>query len=234
MLNLIAWCCVFAAWLCLAGGAWLANRKMMHPLAGLLISLSGGLLGGFGLAAAVGAISGEPSVSMMLAGLLALPPILFPLSGFLVSLRFPMINDISTDLLDPPGFQYAGTLPENAGRNLDFPGRNAGIIRKGYPDLGPLLLEESPEKAYARALDCAATEMPRWRITSREEAALTFEGVAETRLFHFQDDFVVRVRPGDAGGSRVDMRSKSRHGKNDFGANAARISAFFRQLDLQN
>jgi len=34
------------------------------------------------------------------------------------------------------------------------------------------------------------------------------------------------VRPDPAGGSRVDMRSKSRDGKGDRGVNAARIRAF--------
>ena len=37
------------------------------------------------------------------------------------------------------------------------------------------------------------------------------------------DDVVVRVRPGAQGGSIVDVRSRSRVGQSDLGANAARI-----------
>ena len=50
--------------------------------------------------------------------------------------------------------------------------------------------------------------------------------MATSKLFHFQDDIVVRVRPGADGGSLVDMRSKSRVGQGDMGANAARIRQF--------
>jgi uncharacterized protein (DUF1499 family) len=46
-----------------------------------------------------------------------------------------------------------------------------------------------------------------------------------TRIFRFVDDIVVRVRPSN-GGSIVDVRSKSRDGRGDMGANAARIRAF--------
>ena len=41
--------------------------------------------------------------------------------------------------------------------------------------------------------------------------------------------FVIEVRPGDHG-SVVAMRSKSRDGKGDIGANAKRIEALFAQL----
>lgn len=219
-----------AAWLCLTSGVFLANRRMVHALAGLILSLSGGVLGALALWASIMAFIANPSSLMVFTSFLALPPIAFPLTGFLVSFRYPMLNDVSTDLIDAPVFQHAGSLPENAGRSMDFPSENAELIRKGYPDLGPLLLKASPEDTYGLAVACAASEMPRWRITYRDDTGLAFEGVAETRLFHFCDDFVVRVR-GDATGSRVDMRSKSRAGKNDFGANATRIRTFFKQLD---
>ena len=52
------------------------------------------------------------------------------------------------------------------------------------------------------------------------------EAVATSKLFHFQDDIVIRVRPEGQGGSLVDMRSKSRDGQGDFGVNAARIRQF--------
>ena len=48
------------------------------------------------------------------------------------------------------------------------------------------------------------------------------EASDSTWIFGFVDDVVVRVRPAP-GGSRLDIRSKSRDGKGDLGANAARI-----------
>ena len=52
------------------------------------------------------------------------------------------------------------------------------------------------------------------------------EGTATTFWFGFKDDMVVRIRPGEDGGSVIDMRSVSRVGQSDVGANAARISSF--------
>ena len=50
-----------------------------------------------------------------------------------------------------------------------------------------------------------------------------------TAVFQFVDDVVIRVRPaGD--GSVVDLRSNSRVGGGDLGANAARIRAFREKL----
>jgi len=45
----------------------------------------------------------------------------------------------------------------------------------------------------------------------------------------FRDDITIRVRPA-ASGSRVDVRSRSRVGRDDLGANAARIRRFLREL----
>jgi uncharacterized protein (DUF1499 family) len=55
------------------------------------------------------------------------------------------------------------------------------------------------------------------------------EATDTTRWFGFKDDVVIRVRP-DAAGSRVDVRSKSRVGRGDAGANAARIRRFRSEL----
>jgi len=49
------------------------------------------------------------------------------------------------------------------------------------------------------------------------------EAVAVSRVFRFADDIVVRIRPSADGGSRVDIRSRSRDGKGDLGVNAQRI-----------
>lgn len=55
------------------------------------------------------------------------------------------------------------------------------------------------------------------------------EATATSRLFGFVDDVVVRIRPLN-GGARVDVRSTSRVGRSDLGANAERILAFSDRL----
>ncbi len=71
----------------------------------------------------------------------------------------------------------------------------------------------------------------RWTITYAENGII--EGVAVTALLRFRDDFVFRFVEKPDGTTVVDGRSKSRLGKGDWGANAARIKAFFAQLEAE-
>jgi uncharacterized protein (DUF1499 family) len=143
--------------------------------------------------------------------------------------KYPPYNDFTTDPADPPAFVRAGEIPANRGRDLGYPG---GAVteaqRQAYPDLAPLDLPDPPPAVFARAR-AAAGRMPAWEITHEDAAAGVLEGVATSALFRFQDDLVIRVRARD-GGSRVDMRSKSRDGRGDIGANAQRIRAFLAAL----
>jgi len=141
----------------------------------------------------------------------------------------PRINDITTDTEQPPRFVAAAKLPENAERDMTYPGPSfAEQQRKAYPDIAPLILPIPPAEAYARVKQ-AAGATPNWTITRDEVAVFTLEGTETTPLFRFQDDFVIEVRP-EVGGSAVHMRSKSRDGQGDTGTNAARIRAFFAKL----
>jgi len=141
----------------------------------------------------------------------------------------PRINDITTDTAQPPQFVHATTLPANLGRDMTYPGDEfARQQREGYPDLAGLRLEIPPESALQK-VEAAARRLPNTEVTRVDVAKHELEGVATSSLFRFQDDFIVEVRP-DNGGSVVHMRSKSRDGKGDMGANAARIRALFTNL----
>jgi uncharacterized protein (DUF1499 family) len=143
--------------------------------------------------------------------------------------QVPRINDITTDTHQPPHFVQAPNLPGNQGRDLAYPGEAfAAQQRTGYPDLSPLSLSEPPALAFER-IARAAAETPGWTITRSDAATLSVEGVATSRLFRFEDDFVIEVRPSGSG-SVIQMRSKSRDGRGDVGANAARIQEFFGRL----
>jgi uncharacterized protein (DUF1499 family) len=60
----------------------------------------------------------------------------------------------------------------------------------------------------------------------------TLEAVATSKLWHFQDDIVIQIRPTPDGASLIEMRSKSRDGTGDFGVNARRIKHFFDRVAL--
>ena len=127
----------------------------------------------------------------------------------------PRINDITTDPADPPAF---------ADPKLAYPGAAfASQQRAAYPDLAPLALAQPADAAYRAAL--AAARGLGWQIVREDPAAGVFEATDTSAVFHFVDDVVVRVRP-ESGGARIDVRSKSRVGQGDLGANAARIRAF--------
>jgi uncharacterized protein (DUF1499 family) len=141
----------------------------------------------------------------------------------------PRINDITTDTENPPLFVHAKTLADNAARDMTYPGEEfARQQKEGYPDLAPLSLSMPPEQAFSR-VQLAARSMPGWEITNESPQGLRLEGMETSELFRFVDDFVIEVRKVD-GSSEVHMRSKSRIGRGDVGANAKRIKAFFARL----
>jgi len=136
----------------------------------------------------------------------------------------PVINDITTNPDDPPLFRAAQAQSANAGRDLGYPGDEfAEAQRSGYPDLAPIRVSGTPEAVYERSLS-AAQDLG-WQIIAQERASHRFEAIDVTRLFRFVDDIAVRVRR-DGEAATVDVRSKSRDGRGDMGANAARIRAF--------
>lgn len=142
----------------------------------------------------------------------------------------PPIHDISTDTDDPPRFVAvldaragAPNPPEYAGADV------AAQQRSAYPDLVPLRLDVPPREALARAE--AAVEAEGLELVRTDSAAGTVEATATTAWFGFRDDVVIRVRPAAGGGSIVDLRSKSRVGQSDLGANAARIRALAERID---
>lgn len=137
----------------------------------------------------------------------------------------PPINDITTDLADPPAFAPAERVADYRGRDMAYPPEFAAQVRAAYPDLAPLDSPLAPERAFEQAL--ATAEALGWEVHFRDPQAGVFDARDTTRIFRFVDDITLRVRP-TPGGSRIDLRSKSRDGRGDLGANATRIRRFAR------
>jgi len=129
----------------------------------------------------------------------------------------PYINDVTTDTETPP--QFSPPQP--------YETQFAELQRIGYPELRALELALPPAQAFARAR--AAAQARGWEIVAADEAAGRIEAVATTRWFGFKDDIVIRIRAA-GGGSRIDMRSRSRVGRSDLGANAKRIQDFLTEV----
>lgn len=141
----------------------------------------------------------------------------------------PPINDITTDLSDPPAFASAAEVPAYQGRDMGFPADFVPVVEQAYPDVEPIQLSAPPDEAYARAL--ASARSLGWTITYEDPEAGTFDASESTAIFRFVDDVTVRVRP-ESDGTRIDLRSKSRDGRGDLGANADRIQRFAAEIRL--
>jgi uncharacterized protein (DUF1499 family) len=142
----------------------------------------------------------------------------------------PLINDISTDLENPPSF--VATLPLRAAAwavTADHPGENAARRqREAYPDIEPVETPRQPADAFELAL-ATAEAMPGWRLVACSQPEGRIEASQSSYWLGFVDDVVIRVTPAGSG-SRVDVRSHSRHGVGDFGVNAARVRAYLAAL----
>ena len=145
-----------------------------------------------------------------------------------MSIKAPLINDITTDFDNPPEFVKP---PAMAADSMKYNRANfAAQQMAGYGTLAPLSLDERPADAFTR-VEAAAHTMPGWEIVYVDPATRTIEGVEFSQLFRFCDDFVIQVRPSaDGNSSVVEMRSRSRNGKGDFGVNYHRIVGFFAVL----
>jgi len=173
-----------------------------------------------------GAVSRSAAMRGVVAGALVLAGVIIAASR---GGSVPRINDITTDTVNPPQFVQAARLDENQGRDLSYPGETfAAQQREGYGEIAPLKMAVEPGAAFARVFE-VANGMKTWEITLADPGRGVIEGVDTSWLFRFKDDFVIEVRP-EGSGAAVHMRSKSRVGRGDVGANAARIRDFFARV----
>ena len=136
------------------------------------------------------------------------------------------IHDVTTNMDDPPEFSDAVRNEPGRQNGVDYPDGGETVPdqqRIAYPDLAPIELDLSPSQALERAQRVA--EGLGWTVTAVDRERGIVEAFDVTRFFRFVDDVVIRVRPRGAG-SVVDLRSNSRVGGGDLGANARRIRAF--------
>ena len=141
----------------------------------------------------------------------------------------PRIHDITTDTADPPAFVAIAPLREDAPNPLEYPGEEtAEQQRDAYPDITTWMVDVYPAIVFEHAL--AVVESQGWELVDADENDGRIEATDITFWFGFKDDVVIRIR-ADNGGSRVDVRSKSRVGMSDVGANAARIRKFLDELE---
>ena len=171
--------------------------------------------------------AGQAAFGFALAAALIAYPVFLAAASFVL----PPINDVSTDLASPPTFLLS--TKARAARAGAEPPPSSEETRKAqreaYPDLETIEVEMDSTEAYRVALS-AASDLG-WRIVDAEPPNLAGDGSAlieaadRSLFFGFASDIAIRIRPG-ATRTAIDVRSVSRVGKHDFGANARRVRRF--------
>jgi uncharacterized protein (DUF1499 family) len=145
-----------------------------------------------------------------------------PWMSVVLAVGAPAIHDITTDISDPPRFVEA--VQHVALGRTDYGGEElAKQQREAYPDIAPIMVTESPDEAFNLALE-VARDMG-WKVTAADAREQRIEATDTTFWFGFVDDIVIRIRT-EGVGSRIDVRSLSRVGVGDLGANASRIRRY--------
>ena len=219
----------------LMAGAGLAYRTGLLPLGtafdtlryGVFTTMGAGVLGTLTLIAGAWGRRMGPALTGALIAVGAVAMLAVPYGHWQQAQHVPPIHDITTDTRDPPAFVALVEARQRAPNAVDYPGEDtARQQREAYPDIGPLRL-----RAPLSAVRKAAVEQVHaqdWELAAVSGERI--EATATTRWFGFRDDVVIRLREeNDA--VRVDMRSASRVGRSDVGANAARIRAYLDALE---
>jgi uncharacterized protein (DUF1499 family) len=158
-------------------------------------------------------------------------------SGLIISLmamqfytasNVPPIHNISTNVDDPPEFVAIVALRGEGSNPLAYDGEKLGPMQQeAYPWVQTLSMPIPRAETVGRVE--TVLEGMGLEIVAVDPDAGIVEATDTTFWFGFKDDVVVRVRDSGAG-STVDVRSVSRVGLSDLGANARRIGRILEAL----
>ncbi|MEQ8735572.1 MAG: DUF1499 domain-containing protein [Rhodospirillaceae bacterium] len=152
---------------------------------------------------------------------------------------FPPIHEITTDFDNPPAFidivplriaTEARNPPEYVPVVEGF-GRTVDVVaeqKDHYPDIQPVQFAGTNyEAVYAKALQ-GVKDMG-WTLVSESPVLGRIEAYDTTAWFGFIDDVVIRIEAQPMA-YELDIRSKSRVGFGDIGANAKRVRAYLQKV----
>jgi len=152
---------------------------------------------------------------------LLLSVLLVGISGF----KAPMIHDISTDMNNPPEFSIANSLRTAEENSLEYAGESiASLQAEAFPDIQSLITTINPKESHKRAIK--SVDALGWVLIVDDTQNGSIEAYDKSRVFGFIDDVSIRITATDDG-SKIDVRSVSRVGLGDLGANAGRIRQFY-------
>lgn len=210
------------------GFFWVLGLVAALALTGLALAV-----GGFFRLWEYGEKAGRASLAATVLSAIVLVPYL---GGAWLVLSNPALNDISTDLLEPPEFARAARARSAEMNQIGPIGAEAADLQvRNYPDVSARRYDAST----ARVLSAVAAVIAArgWTPyaplpTDADAGEVVIEVEAPTWLVRLPADAAIRLT--DEGESTfVDMRLAARYGLHDLGDGARRIRAFMADLDAE-
>jgi uncharacterized protein (DUF1499 family) len=175
--------------------------------------------------------TGRHGAGTAAAGLfLALLLLAYPAWLAVKAIHAPRLTDLSTDIADPPVFSASRIAQAARGGATprSLPAAQRRTQAQAYPKILPILLDLDTDEAFAAVLKAVAASG--WRFVEQippggRMGIGHIDAVARSLVLGFPCDVTLRIRPL-AGQTRVDIRSASRFGPFDFGANQHNIAVF--------
>ncbi|MCA0405480.1 MAG: DUF1499 domain-containing protein [Proteobacteria bacterium] len=218
----------------------LTRAGQLSPLNGVLVLCGAIVLSSAALAVGVVAAfeiwrGGVRGIGRLVqAGALAALVLVYPAYLAIKAVTLPVLAEVSTDLADPPVFStQARTIAARGGIRPGEARRSERLAQvMAWPRLKSLTLDMEGEEAFSTMLE--AVKGLKWTITEEtrpddSRGRGRIEAVVYSRLMRLPQDVTIRFR-AVAGGTRVDIRARSRFGRHDFGANAALIQRLLEEV----
>lgn len=166
----------------------------------------------------------------LIVGLIGLAlPVFFLSKAYLL----PHLNDVETSPADP--LQFTVLLeqrPADANPLVPQSPEATEIQTEAYPDIGPMLVDRPAAAVFTVVAE--TVKQLGWNVVVEEAPGESgvgrIEATDSTLIMGFTDDVAVRVKGTDES-TVIDIRSASRYGTHDFGANADRVRAFYEEVN---
>jgi uncharacterized protein (DUF1499 family) len=145
----------------------------------------------------------------------------------------PALTEVETTPEEPLEFTaLAAQRPADANALKDPDEAEVQAQVEAYPDIGPMVIERSAPEVFSIVNE--AVDRLGWTIALNEAPGETgigrIEATNRTLIMGFTDDMLIQVK-GDDAHAIVDVRSVSRYGMTDFGANAKHIRKLFDEVN---
>jgi uncharacterized protein (DUF1499 family) len=145
----------------------------------------------------------------------------------------PRLTQIETTPEEPLEFKaLAAERPADANPIREQDAAEIEEQVEAYPDIGPMVIERAAPEVFSIVHE--AIDRLGWTVVLSEAPGETgvgrIEATNRTLIMGYTDDVIVQVK-GDDAHATIDVRSVSRYGLTDFGANAKLIRKLFDEVN---